>query len=282
MSRFVRLCGRIFLIVTCLSVVSMATQAAEPVTASRVQGAVEFRSDSNSQWQQVETGAELGLPVEIRTGPDSQVDLEQSATNVTLRSNTRVTLEPAEDQPNGLVETVRQWLGTVLYRVERRPDEFRVETPFLVSTVKGTEFVVSTTEQSSFVTLVEGSLEIEDLATGDLQLIGAGDIVEVSAGLNGVESLESAGADRFESEEDSGPGEDDPFLEELESIREAESDVLDREGDSMEGDGGIDIGDGGMEEDGGEGPGEGEEDGGLGEALEGEEPEVGGGEGEED
>ncbi|MEX0605703.1 MAG: FecR domain-containing protein [Marinobacter sp.] len=280
----------------CFGIIGIAAQAifasalsAEPVTADTVTGQVEFRMPKSQEWQPMATGMRLDLPSEIRAGQNSGARLSQQGSTFTLKSNTRVTLEPPAEEPEGLVKRVKQWLGTVLYRIERRPDEFSVETPFLVSTVKGTEFVVVSSDTGSFVTLMEGSLEVEDLASGELQMMQDGDVVEAgtSEGMRSLETSTSpdgggdagqpnvsgASAEGLASEEVGSGADDGGFGEELESLREmeaeqrAEDDV--NEDMAPEDDLGMEG-----EEDGGpsgddEGPGDeevpdDEEDGGLG------------------
>jgi len=177
---------------------------AEPVTVDSVRGEVEFRKADNDSWQALDPGTVLSLPVEVRAGAGSGARIVQDGSSFTLRSETRVTIESPAEDPGGLVERVRQWLGTVLYRVERRPDEFSVETPFLVSTVKGTEFVVVSSQTSSFVTLMEGRLEVEDLGSGERQLMQTGDVIEVNetSQLRSLRTLGEAGS----ATGDSAPG----------------------------------------------------------------------------
>ena len=77
----------------------------------------------------------------------------------------------------------------MFYEVERQPDTFSVETPFLVATVKGTQFTIVDTETSSLVTLSEGKLEVVDLKTGETRLLSPDDIASVSGEQAGIDFL---------------------------------------------------------------------------------------------
>ena len=154
---------------------------AEPVTVDIAQGTVEYRHDSEGAWQAVSAGDSLPIPVEIRTGPDTSAQVRQAGTFFEVSADTHIRLSNEDDQADGLVSRVKQWIGTVFYDVERQPDTFQVETPFLVSTVKGTQFTIVTTDSASFVTLKEGRLEVVDRETGNTRTLNPGDIASVSS-----------------------------------------------------------------------------------------------------
>lgn len=154
---------------------------AEPVTVDIAQGTVEYRHDSEGAWQAVTAGDSLPIPVEIRTGPNTSAQVRQAGTFFDVSADTHIRLSNEDDQADGLVSRVKQWIGTVFYDVERQPDTFQVETPFLVSTVKGTQFTIVTTDSASFVTLKEGRLEVVDRETGNTRTLNPGDIASVSS-----------------------------------------------------------------------------------------------------
>ncbi len=162
---------------------------AEPVTIDTTIGTVEYRHDSESAWQPIAAGDVLEMPVELRTGAESTARVSQSGTYFDVNASTRVHLSNDDNNADGLVSRVKQWIGTVFYDVERQPDTFKVETPFLVSTVKGTQFTIVTTDEASFVTLKEGKLEVVDLESGDSQILNPGDIASVSGGQAKINAL---------------------------------------------------------------------------------------------
>ncbi|MEE2763559.1 MAG: FecR family protein [Pseudomonadota bacterium] len=172
------LVGLFFTLVLALA---SAGASAEPVTVDIAQGTVEYRHDSEGPWQAVTAGDSLPIPVEIRTGPDTSAQVRQAGTFFELSADTHIRLSNEDDQADGLVSRVKQWIGTVFYDVERQPDTFEVETPFLVSTVKGTQFTIVTTDSASFVTLKEGRLEVVDRETGNTRTLNPGDIASVSS-----------------------------------------------------------------------------------------------------
>ena len=182
-----------YLLAALLLLVS-ATTVAEPapVTVESMAGTVEYRQSNTTPWARASVGIWLAMPVEIKTGPDAKARITQSGTSLDIGSNTRLTLSSNENASGGLMSRVKHWLGTVFYEVERQPDTFQVETPFLVSTVKGTQFTIATTETSSLVTLNEGSLEVRDLKSGDLRLLEPGDIAGVTSSQVGIRSLQQA------------------------------------------------------------------------------------------
>ncbi|WP_286221196.1 FecR domain-containing protein [Marinobacter apostichopi] len=153
---------------------------AEPVVIEAMTGTAEFRNHSEDAWQPLNAGDALKVPVEIQTGPDSSVQIGQSGTFFDVSAETRLHLSTNDASSDGLISRVKQWFGTVFYDVERQPDTFKVETPFLVSTVKGTQFTIVSTDEASFVTLKEGRLEVVDNKTGTRRILNPGDIASVS------------------------------------------------------------------------------------------------------
>ncbi|ARM83260.1 FecR protein [Marinobacter salarius] len=166
--------------------------AADPVTVETLEGVVQYRHDETQNWQLASAGVVLPIPVEFKTGSDAAVRVSQSDTSFDISANSQLTLTNEDNDRAGLVTRIKQWLGTVFYDVERQPDTFSVETPFLVATVKGTQFTIVATETSSLVTLREGKLEVVDLKTGDTRLLNPGDIASVNGEQAGIDFLRQA------------------------------------------------------------------------------------------
>ena len=119
-------------------------------------------------------GAVIGLPGEVRTGENASIDLRQGATTIGVGPATRLEF-PAQPQA-GPIDRVSQPAGNAYYSVAPRgPRKLRVETPYLVAVIKGTQFNVAVTDDSSTITLDEGRLEI--LATD-----GSAEPVTLNAG----------------------------------------------------------------------------------------------------
>ena len=169
-----------------------ALMAAEQVRVEEVSGAVQFRSSADEAWQKAEAGMSVLAPVEFQTLAGGNGLLVQAGSEFELKSGSHVSLQADSAEPDGLVTKVKQWIGTVFYRIERQPDQFSVETPFLVSTVKGTRFVIVSTQSSSMVTLTEGSLEVLDIASGNTQMLEPGDVAGMGAEQAGIKTFKQA------------------------------------------------------------------------------------------
>jgi hypothetical protein len=99
---------------------------------------------------------------------------------------------PEESAPGRDPATVFQSTGSVVYRVDGvRRAGFRVETPYLVAGVKGTEFLVSVHEGRASVTVREGTVEVTSVRTGERHEVGAGGTLlvreEAGADVSGVD-----------------------------------------------------------------------------------------------
>jgi hypothetical protein len=175
-----------------LVLLATMSAAAEQVRVEEVSGPVQFRANASDAWQEADAGMSVSAPVEFQTLEGGYGLLVQSGSEFELKSGSHIALLAGAAEPDGLVTKVKQWFGTVFYRIERQPDQFSVETPFLVSTVKGTRFVIVSTQSSSTVTLTEGSLEVLDIATGSIQMLEPGDVAGIGAEQSGIRSFKQA------------------------------------------------------------------------------------------
>lgn len=105
-------------------------------------------------------GVKLSLPVEIHTGSDGTVDLQQLGSSLHVGPNSTIAVPEPASRENA-VDRIKQSAGYILYNIKSRKDHpLAVETPYLVSVVKGTVFTIAVEERATTVALMEGSLDI--------------------------------------------------------------------------------------------------------------------------
>ena len=81
---------------------------------------------------------------------------------------------PLED---GLVERIIQIRGNAFYSIGKRTGtRLRVEAPYLVAVIKGTQFNVAAQEDSTTIALFEGHLEVRASDDSDVVDLDAGEI----------------------------------------------------------------------------------------------------------
>ena len=96
----------------------------------------------------------------LRTGKDGSADLRQGETTIAVGPETQLDF-PAAAVSGGPIDRVSQPIGNAYYKVgPQGGDRLRVETPYLVAVIKGTQFNVAVTADSSTISLHEGRLEI--------------------------------------------------------------------------------------------------------------------------
>jgi hypothetical protein len=116
------------------------------------------------------------LPARIVTGLDGKLGMTQAGTSITVSSDTDVEI-PAEAVDGNLVARLVQHRGNVFYDVAPRDlGKLRVETPFLVAVIKGTQFNVAVHADSTTISLFEGQLEILTPDGRDVIQLDAGEI----------------------------------------------------------------------------------------------------------
>jgi hypothetical protein len=152
---------------------------ARAVDASRISvTAVAGEVDATMAGQAAELVPEatLALPARIVTGHDGTVGLTQAGTSISVANDTDVEI-PAEAVDGNLIARLVQHSGNVFYDVAPRDlGKLRVETPFLVAVIKGTQFNVAVLESSTTISLFEGSLEIRTPDDADVVQLNAGEI----------------------------------------------------------------------------------------------------------
>ena len=105
-------------------------------------------------------GATLTLPVEVHTGSDGNIDLQQLGSKLHIGPNSTIAMLDAGPQ-GSMVDKIKQGAGFVLYNIKsRKTQPLSVETPYLVAVVKGTMFTIAVQERAAEVALMEGSLDI--------------------------------------------------------------------------------------------------------------------------
>jgi hypothetical protein len=124
----------------------------------------------------VERDATVLLPARIVTGHDGTLGLTQAGTNITVSSDTDIEI-PAEAVDGNLVARLVQHRGNVFYDVAPRDiGKLRVETPFLVAVIKGTQFNVAVGDDRTTISLFEGSLELRTPDDSNVFELNAGEI----------------------------------------------------------------------------------------------------------
>jgi hypothetical protein len=150
------------------------------IVVERAKG--DARLTQGGRERELRRGLVIVVPATVRTGHDGVVDLRQGATMVNIGPNTVLDF-PASQERGVPVERIVQSSGNAFYDVGKRDSrKLRVETPYLVAVIKGTQFSVSVQDNSTSISLVEGSLEIlspDGGASVDLQ---AGEMASRSRG----------------------------------------------------------------------------------------------------
>jgi hypothetical protein len=135
-------------------------------------------------------GAILQLPATIRTGRDGSLELRQGPTTVAAAANTELEI-PQSAAEGGLIERIVQIRGNAFYSVGKRErTKLRVETPYLVAVIKGTQFNVASQEESTTIALFEGQLEIRATDESDVIDLRAGQIAIRNRGEPSIRTLE--------------------------------------------------------------------------------------------
>ena len=117
--------------------------------------------------------------------PETLIRLDQNTT-ITLRQTVDEThVELHADEPAAGAQQ-SHCCGAV-YLITRFPKKFKVTTPHMNAAVEGTEFMVEASREASKLTVIEGAVSSESLATGDTKLVSAGQ--SVGSGPSGATAI---------------------------------------------------------------------------------------------
>lgn len=195
------------------------TLAAFNIAASAADAAIEIvtvkgdvRVTAAGKESPAKAGLTLELPSTVQTGRDGSTDLRQGETRIGVGPNTRLEF-PASGTPDGPVDRIVQPLGNAFYDVGPRGNRrLRVETPFLVAVIKGTQFSVAVERDSGTISLHEGSLEILAPDIGANVMLKAGEMAIRNRGDDAIRviPMRQGGAQAATSKESKDAAAKDP------------------------------------------------------------------------
>src|SRR6478752_6284399 len=153
---------------------SRGPQEPERISVTTVNGSISVTMAGSAT--HVQPNSTVGLPARIVTGDDGMLGLTQAGTNITIASDSDVEI-PADAADGQLIARLVQRRGNVFYDVAHRDvGTLRVETPFLVAVIKGTQFNVAAQADSTTISLFQGRLEIRTPDGSDIIQLNAGEI----------------------------------------------------------------------------------------------------------
>jgi FecR protein len=173
----------------CLTFVFGAAWADEPravlTQASGTPIVYELGSGEVRQAAFVQAGQSYSLPIEVETGASDSATFELPNSVIEVSASSMMRIVAPDSVASGVVQRVLQRAGSVLFHVRRGTIErFQVETPFLVSVVKGTVFNVLVRDDGATVSLQEGRLQVDSVDASQSVELLPGDVA--FAGLDGV------------------------------------------------------------------------------------------------
>jgi hypothetical protein len=160
----------------------------------------------NGAERKVRAGGALELPATVRTGRDGSVELRQGATTVSVGPETLLEF-PALEKRGAPIDRIVQPRGNAFYDIGKREGrKLRVETPYLVGVVKGTQFNVAAQEGSATISLFEGLLEVRAADDSDVVNLKAGEVASLKRGDKSISVLKMDAGKTPTSSRPASPG----------------------------------------------------------------------------
>lgn len=152
-------------------------------------------------------GGVLDTPSSIQTGRDGAIELKQGATGISVGPDTLLEF-PAQEKRGGPIDRIVQPRGNAFYGIGKRTggNKLRVETPYLVGVIKGTQFNVAAQEDSTTISLFEGRLEVHAADESDVVDLNAGEIATRKRGAKNITVLKMDGKAPTNAPRPASPG----------------------------------------------------------------------------
>lgn len=162
---------------------------AEGLTQSKtIEGA-----SNGANWHNLSLGENLTGPIFIRTGKDARIILKHRNDKITIASNSLLKLEAESYNDTGILTKIVQSIGYALFDIEKNSGRTNiVETPYLVSVVKGTTFTVQANSERSVVNLIEGRLQVNATQSNASTIIHSGQIAQLAKGDSSISIIDVA------------------------------------------------------------------------------------------
>jgi tetratricopeptide (TPR) repeat protein len=160
-----------------------------------LQGNVTIERADQKGWVAVkELDTSLCANDRIRTDAQSRAVVTlQPATMIRVDQNTIIRLKQSNDEieveffgARSAESTNNAQPGGGGYFITRFPKKFRVTTPHMNAAVEGTEFMVQISPQATRLTVLDGKVSSQSVATGKTQLVTAGQSVSSGAAAAGT------------------------------------------------------------------------------------------------
>ena len=169
MIQFLRIASRSAVLTLVAALITCVTQSAMAATTAA-------RGDIVVVTVHGTVNATMAGMTTVRTGADGAVELRQGSSTFAAAGNTELEI-PQSAAEDGLVERIVQIRGNAFYSIGKRTGtRLRVEAPYLVAVIKGTQFNVAAQEDSTTIALFEGHLEVRASDESDVVNLDAGEI----------------------------------------------------------------------------------------------------------
>ena len=144
-------------------------------------------ASTDKDWRNLSLGENLPAPVYLRTGQDSRIILKHRKDKITITSSSLLRLEKEKYTEDGILTKIIQSIGYSLFNIEKNSGRKNIiETPYLVSVVKGTTFTVQVSKNRAIVNLIEGRLQVDAKNINHSTIINSGQIAQLARGDNAI------------------------------------------------------------------------------------------------
>lgn len=145
---------------------------ADPWQVTEIEGRA-WINHADEGWRALKAGATLHAGDRAETGMNGRIVLARPGDSLAVSPNTRFRI-PGPKQMGPKAHIV-QTLGTLRFTITRRAgDVFKVRTPFLAASTKGTAFTVTVGDGKSSISVTEGAVRAISTLSGESVILRSG------------------------------------------------------------------------------------------------------------
>lgn len=145
---------------------------ADPWQVTEIEGRAWINHDDEG-WRALKTGATLGAGDRAETGMNGRIVLARPGDSVAVSPNSRFRIPGPRYM--GPKAHIVQTLGTLRFTIARRVrDAFKVRTPLLAASTKGTAFTLTVGDGKSSLRVAEGAVRAISTLSGETVILRSG------------------------------------------------------------------------------------------------------------
>lgn len=156
---------------------------ADPWQVTEIEGRA-WINHADEGWRALKTGATLRAGDRAETGMNGRIVLARPGDSMAVSPNSRFRIPGPKHM--GPKAHIVQTLGTLRFTITKRVrDAFKLRTPFVAASTKGTAFTITVVDGKSSLSVAEGAVRVISTLSGESVILRSGSSATFGPGIDG-------------------------------------------------------------------------------------------------